>query len=136
MSNVVGLTDAAAHALLDTLRARMDAGSGPAIVEFYTGSRPASSNLAATGTLLGTLTFSDPAAPAAASRLLTFSTITEDASADASGTATWARIKDSTGATVFDCDVSAAGGGGLIILNTTSIVAGGPIRITSFTLAM
>jgi hypothetical protein len=64
--------------------------------------------------------------------VLTFSAITQDTSADATGTATWARIADSTGATVFDCDVGTSGA--TLNLNTTSIVAGGPIQVSSFTL--
>ena len=50
--------------------------------------------------------------------------------------ATWARVKDSTGATVFDCSVTATGGGGVITLNTTSIVSGSPVSITSGTLTV
>jgi hypothetical protein len=68
--------------------------------------------------------------------VLTFSTITEDTSADATGTATWARVRSSDAAQGFDCDVTATGGGGVIELNTVSIVAGGPVRITAFTFSI
>ena len=136
MSNVAGLTDLAANALLDTLLARIDAGSGPGVIAIYTSPKPATANAAATGTLLGTLTFTNPAGAAANARALTFSPITEDSAADADGTAFWARVKDSAGVTVFDCDVSDGGGSGMIKLNTVAVVMGGPIRITSFVLAM
>ena len=66
--------------------------------------------------------------------MITFDAITEDSSADATATATWARIEDSDGTNVFDGDVSTAGA--MINLNTAAIVAGGPVRITSFTITM
>lgn len=110
-----------------------DAGTGPATVEFYTGTIP--TNLGDTLTTqvkLGTLTCSDPAATQTAG-VITFGTITQDSGADAGGTATWAYIKDSTGAIVNAVDVSNAAGDGLIKLNTTTVVAGGPIAVTSLT---
>ncbi|MBK7424553.1 MAG: hypothetical protein IPJ48_16540 [Propionivibrio sp.] len=64
------------------------------------------------------------------------SAITQDTAADATGTATWARIADSTGATVCDVDVTATGGGGTLQFNTTSFVIGGPILISSFTITV
>lgn len=114
----------------------IDAGAGPGTIKIYTGSQPASSNDAATGTLLGTLTFSDPCGTVAAGGPLTASAITQDSSADAGGTAGWARIADSAGNTVMDINVSATGGAGALQLNTTTIVAGGPIQVTSFVVSV
>jgi hypothetical protein len=126
------LPEATRNSQLDSLRALIDAGSGPGTIKIYTGTQPATGGGSLSGnTLLGTLTLSDPAAGAASGGDLTLSPITEDSSADATGTATWARVADSDGNTVFDCDVSATGGGGTIQLNTTNIVSGGPIRITA-----
>ena len=130
------LSTALRNAMIQQVQVKADAGAGAGTINIRSGSQPASAEDAETGTLLATLTFSDPSAPSASGGVLTFSAITEDSSADATGTATWARIKDSTGATVFDCDVTATGGGGTIQLNTTSIVAGGPVRITAFTATM
>jgi len=101
----------------------------------YTASQPANANTAVSGqTLLATLTFSDPAGAGAASGVLTFSAITEDSSADDSGTAAWARIADSAGNTIFDCDVGTSSA--TLILNTTTVVAGGVVRITSGTITI
>ena len=114
-----------------------DAGTGPAIIEFYTGTIPTNLGDALTTQVkLGTLTCSDPAATQTAG-VITFGTITQDSGADAGGTAAWAYIKDSTGAIVNAVDVSNAAGDGLIKLNTTTVVAGGPILINSleFTVA-
>ena len=114
----------------------IDVGAGPGTIEVYTGSQPESANDAATGTLLGTLTFSYPCGTVAAGGPLTASAITQDSSADASGTAGWARIADSAGNTVMDINVSATGGAGALQLNTTTIVAGGPIQVTSFVVSV
>lgn len=122
----------ARNAILDQVRTLIDAGSSGGTIKIYTGTQPATGDTALSGnTLLGTLTFTDPAAPPATGGLLTFSAIAQDASADNSGTATFARIQDSNGVNVFDCDVGTSGAA--INLNTTTITAGGPIQITSFT---
>ena len=123
----LALTAALRNAHLDAITAAIGAGAGAGVVQIYDGARPASGGTATT--LLGTVTCSDPAAPAASGGVLTFSTFTEDSSADATGTATWARIEDSTGAWVMDMDVGTSGTE--LVMNTTSITAGGPIRIDS-----
>ena len=88
-----------------------------------------------TQTLLGTLTLSDPVAPAAAARTLTFSAITSDSAADHSDDATWARILDSDGTAIVDVDVGESGDGCFITLNEKTIAAGGPIGLTAFTIS-
>lgn len=135
MANLRLLT-AVRNDLMDRITLKVDAGAGAGVIEIRTGTQPASPSDAATGTLLGTLTFSDPSFPASASGTITASAITQDSAADASGTASWARCKDSNGVVVFDCDVGATGSGATIELNTTNIVAGGPIQITSFTITL
>ncbi len=123
------------NAMMDALATRMNLGAGPATLRMYSGTQPVNGDTALSGnTLLATLTFSDPAAPAAASGTLTFSPITEDSSADATAVATFGRIQDSDGNNVMDGDIGTTGA--LISLNTTSIVSEGPVRITSFTLSI
>lgn len=122
--------------LADAIIAAIDAGAGPGTLKFYTGTQPASADDALSGnTLLGTLTFDDPCGTKS-NGVITFGVITEDSSADATGTATWARIQDSAGNVVFDCDVSGIGGGGSIEMNDVDIVAGGPIQIDSFAITV
>ena len=123
------------QAMCDAAVDLIDGGSGAGTIKIYAGSQPANANTAVSGqTLLATLTFSATAFGAAnTSGVATAASITDDSSADATGTAAWARIADGDGDTVFDCDVTATGGGGTIELNTTSIVAGGTVSITSFT---
>lgn len=124
--------NAAADAVVDLL----DAGSGAGYIEIRTGTQPATPATSASGTLLATLTLSDPAFGAASSGTATASAITGDSSADATGTAGWFRAYDSTGAAVIDGSVTATGGGGDMTLSSTSIVAGGTVDITSWTVTM
>jgi hypothetical protein len=131
------LTDLTRSTLADQLQVLIDSGGVAGTIKFYTGTQPATADTAITSqTLLATLTFSYPCAPAAVAGVLTFSAITQDVSADNTGTAEWARIADSTGVTIFDCDVTATGGGGTIQLNTTSIVTGGPVQMSSLTITV
>lgn len=108
----------------------IDAGSAAGTLKLYSGTRPATGAAVTTQTLLATLTFSDPCGTVS-NGVLTFSAITADTSADADGTATWARIADSDGTFVADLDVGATGSGKDIILNNVNIVAGGEVSISS-----
>lgn len=133
---IIRFVTAVKNSALDTVKTAIDAGSGAGTIKIYTGTQPTSpADAITTQTLLGTLTFSDPCGTSA-SGTLTMSAITQDSSADATGTATWARIADSTGATVCDVDVTATGGGGTLQFNTTSFVIGGPILISAFTITV
>lgn len=123
----VGMLSGLRNARLDQITAKMDAGSGAGKLRIYDGTRPATGGAATT--LLAELTLSDPSADAAAAGALTFNAITQDASANATGTATWARIVDSDGNVVLDCSVGTSGAD--IILNTTSIVSGATVSVTS-----
>ncbi len=133
---IIRFVTTAKNNALDTLKTAIDAGSGAGTIKVYNGTQPTSANDAiTTQTLLATLTFSDPCGTTS-SGTLTMSAITQDSAADATGTATWARIADSSGSTVFDVDVSATGAGGTLQFNTTSFVIGGPVLISSFTVTV
>lgn len=120
-------------AMADAAVDLIDAGPGAGTVQIRTGGQPATAGTAATGTLLGTLTLSDPAFGAAVNGVATAGAVTGDSSADTTGTAGWYRVLDSTGVTVMDGAISEAGGGGDMILDKTTIIAGGTIAITSWT---
>lgn len=112
----------------------IDAGAAAGTIKFYTGVQPAAVGGALSGnTLLGTLTFADPCATVT-DGVLTFAAVTGDNSADADGTATWARLADSDGTTVMDLGVGAIGSGSPIEITSTNVVAGGPINITAGTI--
>lgn len=132
---ITRLVDAVKHAMLTQLKAAVDGGSSGGTIKIYTGAPPALPSEAATGVLLGTLTFSDPCSTSVGSPVagsLTMDVIAQDSSADATGVAGWARIADSNGVTVCDVDVTNTGGGGSLQMNTTNIVIGGPILISAF----
>lgn len=121
------------NAILDAIKAAIDSGGAAGTIKIYTGTMPASPDTGLSGqTLLGTLTFSYPCSSGAASGVLTMSAITQDSAADADGTAAWARCLNSAGSAKLDIDVSNTAGSGALKLNTTAILAGGPIGITSF----
>ena len=123
----LGMATTLRNARADQIKTAIDAGAGAGLLRIYDGTRPATGGAATN--LLAELTFTDPSAPGAASGVLTFSAITADASADATGTATWCRLVDSTAGFVLDGSVTATGGGGDLELNTTSIVAGANVSI-------
>jgi hypothetical protein len=87
----------------------------------------------ADNTVLAVLTFGTPAFGAASNGVATAEAITQDSSADATGTAAKFVCKASGGTAVFSGTVTASGGGGDMELVTTSITATQPVQITSFT---
>lgn len=116
------------NAQLDAITAFVGAG---AKIRIYSGTRPATGGAATT--LLAELTGGTPFAGAAAAGVLTVNAVTGDASADSTGTATWFRVWKADGTT--QCIDGAVGTSGAELnLVSTSIVAGGPVSITSFTI--
>lgn len=102
-------------------------------IRIYDGSQPANADTAVGAqVLLAELRFSATASGAAVAGVITFSAITEDAAADATGTATWFRCLRSNGTTVI-MDGSVGTSGSDLNLNTTSLVVGAAVQITSFT---
>lgn len=126
------ISTAARNAAASAVAALLNGGH----VEIRTGSQPATPGTAATGTLLGTLTLSATAFGSASSGTVTANTITGDSSADATGTAGWFRAYDSSSTAVIDGAITATGGGGDMTLDSTSIVAGGTISMSSWSLTM
>lgn len=131
----------ARNAMLDALRTEIDAGAGAAILAIYSGTKPATPATALSGnTLLAQLTLTDPAATGASSGVLTLSAITQDSSADNTGTATWFRIyKSADGTTISDptnavVDGTVGTSGCDLNLTSTAIVATEPVSISSFTI--
>jgi hypothetical protein len=129
MANI-RLAAATRNSMLNPLVTLLNGGT----LEFYTGTQPATGDTALSGnTLLGTLTF-NATSGTVASGTLTLNAVTQDSAADATGTATFARMKTSGAVVVGDVDVGTSGAS--INMNTTSIVTGGPISITSGTISI
>ena len=99
-------------------------------LRIYSGTRPATGGTATTQ--LAELPCSATFAPGASSGVLTLNALTTDASADATGTASWFRILTSANAAVVDGDVGTSGAD--LNLNSTSLTIGGSVAVTSFTI--
>jgi hypothetical protein len=125
------LATAARNAACDGIVDLIDGGAGAGTIAIRTGAQPTNVGDADTGTLLATLTFSDPAFGAAAAGVATASAITSDTNVDATGTAGHFRIKDSNSNIV--ADGTCGQGSGDLSFNNSSLVAGGTCAITSFT---
>ena len=125
----IKLSTAARNAMLDGITSTV---GGSAKLRIYDGSQPAGPGTAVTTqVLLAELTCNATFAPAASSGVLTLNAITQDSSADATGTASWFRIVTSGNTAVIDGSVSTSGAD--MNLNSTSIVSGGTVSITSAT---
>jgi len=122
----LGLNTTVRNNRLNQIKTAIDAGGAAGFLRIYDGTRPATGGTATN--LLAQLTLSYPSAPAASAGALTFSAITS-ANASATGTATWGRIVDSTGAFVADCSIGTSAAD--YILNTTSITSGVQVSCTS-----
>ena len=137
------ISNAGAIAACDALVDLLDAGAGAATIQIRTGSQPAGPDAAATGTLLGTLTCSDPAfgnaADATPGAIATASAITSDTTADATGTAGWFRALDSDANAIIDGSIALASVSPIVAdmtMDDTSVVAGGTIAVSSWTVTM
>ncbi len=132
----LSFSDALRNARANAITTACDAGSGAAVLEIRTGSKPASPDDAATGTLLASVKLNDPSFGSSSDGVITLDVdpATADSSADATGTAAHFRIKTSAGTGVVDGTVTATGGGGDLTLNTVSLVSGASVTITSGTI--
>lgn len=103
-------------------------------IQIRTGAQPTNVDDAASGTLLGTLTFSATAfgSPGTPTGGVTANAITSDTNADASGTAAHARIL--TSAPAIHSDATCGQGSGDFNFDNNVIVAGGTIAVSSLTL--
>lgn len=130
------ISTAARNAIGDAVVDLIDAGADAGKLQIRDGTQPAGPDTAATGTLLAEITLNDPAFGDAAAGVATavVSPALQDASADANGTATWFRVLDSDNNAIIDGDVGTSGAD--LNLTTTTIVAGQPVSISSWTITV
>lgn len=106
-----------------------------AILRILSGTVPATCATAQTGTLLASLSLPSDWMSAASAGSKALLGTWNDTSADATGTAGYFRILDSTGTTCHaQGTITATGGGGDMTLDNTSIASGQTVTVTSFTL--
>ncbi len=124
---------------LDAAMDQADAGAGAAIIQIRTGAQPADCETANSGTLLASLTMSDPAFGGATDQApgarATASAIASDTSADADGTAGHFRIFEST---LTNCHFqgSCAVSGADLNFDDIIFVEGGTVAISALTVDM
>ena len=107
MANNLKLSNAAVNAEADALSVLLDNG----YLRIYDGTQAATADTAiGAQVLLAELRFNADAAAAATAGVLTFNAITQDSSANNTGTASWFRALKSDGSTVlFDGTVGVSG---------------------------
>lgn len=129
-----------AVSITTTLREDLIDGTGLEVLnggtlKIYDGTPPANASTAlSSNTLLATLTLNATAFSSFTNGVATAGAITSDSSADATGTATFFRLITS-GATVM-LQGSVGTSGSDLNLNTTSIVSGGAVSVSSLTITM
>lgn len=103
---------------------RLQAGTAQAPkLQIYSGAMPANIGDAIAGTLLAELDIATTVGTVT-DGVLTFDAITDDASANASGDPTWARLLNRDGIEIIYLTASASGAGGELQVNPGSIVSG------------
>ena len=137
---VLHLTNAVAKAMADAFTTALDAGT-QGYIGIYDSTIPTDADTAVGAqVLLAELLFTaSPSFGAATDAnpggLITANAITSDSSANATGTAAWARVKTQSGGTTI-ADVNVGTASTFVVLNTTSITSGSAVAITAWTMTM
>lgn len=128
----IHISIAARNVMLDQMNGQLGAGG---FLRFYDGTQPATADTALGAQVkLAELALSATPFAAAASGSIVANAISNDTSADATGTATWATFVTSAGVRVWD--VSVATSGADINLNAVLIQAGAAVSVTSYNLSI
>ena len=137
MTAVSACSQAVARISLDALTATFNGGT----IKIFTGALPANTEAPDTGTLLsnGMVCGSPAFAPSLAcdsprGAIATANPVTPDNSAVAGGTAGYWRVYNSEGACLMQGNCTKLGSTASMILNTTTIILGATIGVTSWTI--
>jgi two-component sensor histidine kinase len=123
------LSTARRNAMLDNCLANANSG----ILRIYDGTQPADADTAvSTQNILAELTMNATAFAAASGGSASANAISNDSSANNTGTATWFRLFKSDGTTAI-MDGSAGTGTVNLVLNSAAISSGAIVSVTSFT---
>lgn len=139
LANAFRISNDVAKGLADQFTTKLDAGTA-AVINIYDGTQATDPDTAiGAQVLLAQLTMSATSFGAATDAnpggLITANAITGDASANATGTASWFRmLTQSAGTAIADGSVGTSGCD--LNLNTVSITAGSTVDITAFTVTM
>jgi hypothetical protein len=100
-------------------------------LEIRTGTKPSTPQNAATGTLLSTSNFSNPAFGSFSNGNAFANSIADDTDVDNTGVAGWFRIYDRDNNGVIDGDIAVTGGDGDIEFDNINFIKGGTVTITN-----
>jgi hypothetical protein len=132
MASNIHLKTTLRNTMLDTINAAIGAGG---FLRFYDGAQPATADTALGAQVkLAELALTASPFAAAGGGTIVANTITDDTSADATGTATWATFVKADGTRIFDVSVGTAGAD--INLNSVAIQAGAKVSVTSYSLSI
>jgi hypothetical protein len=106
------------------------------VLEIRTGSKPSTPQTGATGTLLATLNFSNPAFGSFSNGNAFANSIADDTDVDDTGIAGWFRIYDRDNGGVIDGDIAVTGSGGDIEFDNINFIKGGTVTITNLQAVM
>jgi hypothetical protein len=143
MANIK-IANSEAISACDAVVDAIDDGTGAGKLRIFSGTQPTNADdTKGTGTLLAELTLNDPAFGNAADDnpggKATANAISDDTSANASGTASWFRAVTSgataSAAGIIDGDVGTTAGFDLN-LDSTNIASGATVSVTSWTITM
>ncbi len=130
MANNLKYSTALKNAQLDAITTQI---GGSCLIRIYDGAQPASPDTAiGAQVLLAELTGNATFAPAASGGVLTANAITNDSSANATGTAAWFRILTSGASAKIDGTVGTSGTD--MIINNTSIAITQVVSCSSLTI--
>lgn len=132
----IRIAAAVRNSMLTQIATAVDAGAGAGTIKVYSGTQPANADAALSGnTLLVTFTLADPSFGTAAAGSMDLDADPDlSATAVATGTASFARVADSTGATVYDGTVGTSGTD--FVITSTSVTSGQTVNLTTGTLSL
>ena len=141
MANDFRISNSAAIRMADSMDEEINVGGAVASIRILTTARPADPDTAETGTLLAELLMSAVAFGAAVDGdpggELTAAAITDDSSADATGTAAYFRMRNDNSGTPDDvADGEIGTSGSDLNLNTVAITISATVSITSMVMTM
>jgi hypothetical protein len=133
----INITAAIRNSMLTAINTAANAGSGAAKLRIYDGTKATNADTAVGAqVLLAEITLADPAFETASGGTMDIDANPDvsDTSANATGTATWARLVDSDNNAVYDGTVGTSGTD--FIISNTSITSGQTVTLVSGTLTL
>lgn len=132
------------NGMLNAINSLLTEEAGDAIINLYAGAIPATCEATlGAATLLGTCVMNSTPFQAASASSINANAITNDSSADASGTAAFFRVYSTTGGTDVtksNCHIQGSAGVAAdtpdLVLDDKEIVAGGVISVTDYDITM